>query len=85
MDWIESQQLAPLRESQDIIRQGNLSTSPSSVEEIPLGQGDSLEVKFGPQWPEPSEQDAQDFVQEMKQRITLLDMLDAISGHSSKP
>ena len=73
MEGIELQQSAPLRDGQDIIRQGDLDNSSPSVEEIPLGQGDSREMEFGPHRPEPSEQDVQDFIQEMRQRATLLD------------
>ena len=40
---------------------------------------------WGPLQSEPSEQDVQDFVKEMRQRATLLDISDAISGHSSNP
>ena len=83
MDGIELQQPAPLRDGQDIIGHEDPIPSPSSVEEIPPGQGDSREVEQGPLQSEPSEQDVQDFVQEMRQRATLLDTLGAISGHSS--
>ena len=83
MDGIESQQPAPLRDSQDIIRQEDSIPSPPSVEEIPPGQGDSREVEQGSFQSEPSEQEVWDFAQEMKQRASLLDTLDAISGRSS--
>ena len=44
MDGIESQQPAPLRNSQKIIGHEDPILSPPSVEEIPSGQGDSKEV-----------------------------------------
>ena len=40
-------------------------------------------MESGPHWLEPSEQEIQDFVQEMREKSTLLDTLDAISGLSS--
>ena len=83
MDGIELQQPAPLRDGQDIIRQEDSFPSPPSVEEIPPGQGDSREVEQGSFQSEPSEQEVRDFAQEMKQRASLLDTLDAITGHSS--
>ena len=85
MDGIQSQQPAPLRDGQDIIGQEDPISLLPSVKNIPLGQGDSREVEQGPLQSEPSEQKVQDFVQEMRQRTSLLDMLDAISGHSSNP
>ena len=55
------------------------------MEEIPLGQGDSRqEVEQESFWSEPSDQDVQDFAQEIKQKASLLDTLDTISGCSSK-
>ena len=42
-------------------------------------------MEFGPHWLEPSEQDIQEFVQEMRQRSTLLGTLDAIFSPSSNP
>ena len=42
-----------------------------------------MEVEQGSFQSEPSEQEVRDFVQEIKQRASLLDTLDAISGHSS--
>ena len=66
MDGIESQQPAPLRDGQDIIGQEDSIPSPPSVEEIPLGQGDSMEVKQGSFQSKPSEQEVRDFAQEMK-------------------
>ena len=42
-------------------------------------------MESGPHRLEPSEQDIQEFVQELKERSTLLDTSDAISGHSSNP
>ena len=62
MDGIESQQFAPLRDGQDIIGQGDLDNSSPSVEELPLGQGDSKEMEGGPHQLEPSEHDVQEFV-----------------------
>ena len=62
---------------------GTLISHLQSVEEIPLGQGDSREVEFGPHRTKPSEQDVQDFLQGIRQRATLLDKSDAISGYSS--
>ena len=55
------------------------------MEEISLGQGDSREVEQGSFQSESSEQEVRDFVQEMKQRASLLDTSDAISGCSSNP
>ena len=43
MEGIELQQLAPLRDGQDIIAQGDLDNSSPLEEEPPLGQGDSKE------------------------------------------
>ena len=83
IDGIESQQPAPLRDGQDIIGQEDSISSPPSVEVIPPGQGDSREVKQGSFQSEPSEQEVQDFAQEMKQRASLLDTSHAISGRSS--
>ena len=40
---------------------------------------------MGPHQLEPSEQDIQDFVQELRERSTLQDTSDAISGYSSNP
>ena len=40
-------------------------------------------MESGPHRLEPSEQDIQEFVQELKERSTLLDTLDAITGFSS--
>ena len=77
IDGIESQQPAPLRDGQDIIRQEDSILSPPSVEEIPLGQRDSREVEQGSFQSEPSEQEVWDFAQEMKQRASLLDTLDS--------
>ena len=85
MEGIELQQSPPLRDGQDIIGQGDLDNSSSSEEELPLGQGDSKEMESGPHQVEPSEQDIQEFVQELKERSTLLDTSDAISGHCSNP
>ena len=85
MDGIELHQPAPLRDRPDITGHEDPIPSPSSVEEIPLGQGDSRKVEQGPLQSEPSEQDVQDFVQKISQRATLLDTSDAISGHSSNP
>ena len=82
MEGIELQQLAPQRDGQDIIGQGDLEDS-SPEQELPLGQGDSIEMESGPHWLEPSEREIQDYVQEMRERSTLLDTLDAISGFSS--
>ena len=62
MEGIESQQSAPLRDGQDIIGHGDLDNSSPSGEELPLGQGDSKEMEFGPHQLEPSEQDIQEFV-----------------------
>ena len=62
MEGIEMQQSAPLRDGQDIIRQGDLDNSSSLEEEPPLGQGDSKEMETGPHQLEPSEQDIQEFV-----------------------
>ena len=42
-------------------------------------------MEFGPHRLEPSEQDIQEFVQEIRERSTLLNTSDAISGHSSNP
>ncbi len=42
-------------------------------------------MESGPHQLEPSEQDIQEFVQELKERSTLLDTSDAISGHCSNP
>ena len=84
MEGIESQQSAPLRDGQDIIGQGDQDNS-SSLEEPPLGQGDSKEVELRPYRLEPSEQEIQEFVQELKERSSFLDTLDAISGHCSNP
>ena len=83
IEGIESEQSAPLRDSQDIIGHGDLDNSSPSGEERPLGQGDSKEIKLGPHRLEPSEQEIQDFVQEMRERSNLLDSLDAISSFSS--
>ena len=85
MEGIELQQSAYLRDGQDIIRQGDLDNSSSLEEEPPLGQGDSKEMESGPHRLEPSEQDIQEFVQEMRGRSTLLATSDAISSHSSNP
>ena len=52
-------------------------------QELPLGEGDSIEIELGPHWLEPSEQEIQDYVQEMRERSTLLDTSDTISGFSS--
>ena len=82
MEGIESQHSAPQRDGQDIIGQGDLEDS-SPDQELPLGQGDSIEIESGPHQLEPSEQEIQDFVQEMRERSTLLDTSDAISGFSS--
>ena len=49
MEGIELQQSAPLRDSQDIIGQGDLEDSPPFEQELPLGEGDSKEMEFGPQ------------------------------------
>ena len=84
MEGIESQQSAPLRDGQDIIGQGDLDNS-SSLEEPPLGQGDSKEVESCPHRLEPSEQEIQEFVQELKERSSFLDTSDAISSHCSNP
>ena len=84
MEGIESQQSAPLWNGQDIIGQGDLDNS-SSLEEPPLGQGDSKEVESHPHQLEPSEQEIQEFVQELKERSSFLDTSDAISGHCSNP
>ena len=85
MDGIESQQNAPLRDGQDIIGQEESVPSPPSVEEIPLGQGDSRhedeQVSYRS---EPSEQEVRNFAQELKQTASLLDTVDAISGRSSR-
>ena len=85
MDGIELQQNAPLRDSQDIIGQEESVPSPPSVEEIPLGQGDSRhEDEQVSYWSEPSEQEVRNFAQELKQIASLLDTADAISGCSSR-
>ena len=66
MDGIESQQNAPLRDGQDIIGQEESVPSPPSVEEIPLGQGDSRhEDEQVSYWSEPSKQEICDFAQEL--------------------
>ena len=87
MDGIESQQnSAPLRDGQDIIGHEDPISSPPSVEEIPPGQGDSRqEVEQESFRSEPSDQEVQDFAQEIKQRASLLDTSDAITGRSSRP
>ena len=82
MEGIELQHSAPQRDGQDIIGQGDLEDS-SPDQELPLGQGDSIEIESGPHQLEPSEQEIQDFVQEMRERSTLLDTSDTISGFSS--
>ena len=56
MDGIESQQSAPQRDGQDIIGQGDMEDL-SPKQELPPGQGDSIEIESGPHWLEPSEQD----------------------------
>ena len=87
MDGIELQQnSAPLRDGQDIVGQEDPIPSPPSVEETPPGQGDSRqEVEQESFRSEPSNQEVQDFAQEIKQRASLLDTSDAISGPSSRP
>ena len=82
MEGIELQHSAPQRDGQDIIGQGDLEDS-SPDQELPLVQGHSNDMESGPNWLEPSEQEFQDFVQEMRERSTLLDTSDAISGFSS--
>ena len=82
MEGIELQHSAPQRDDQDIIRQGDLEDS-SLDQELPLGQGDSNEMESGPHRLEPSKQEIQDFVQEMRERSTLLDTSDAISSFGS--
>ena len=62
MDGIELQQPAPLRDGQDIIGHEDHIPSPSSVEEIPPGQGDSRqEVEQESFRSEPSDQEVRDF------------------------
>ena len=61
MEGIESQQPAPQRDGQDIIRQGDLGDS-SPEQELPLGQGDSMTLESVPYWLEPSEQEIQDYI-----------------------
>ena len=81
MEGIELQHSAPQRDGQDIIGQGDLEDS-SPDQELPLGQGDSIEIESGPHQLEPSKQEIQAYIQEMKERSTLLDTSDAISGFS---
>ena len=85
MEGIESQQSAPLRDGQDIIGQGGPDISSPLEEEPPLGQGDPKEIESDPHQLEPSEQEVQEYIQELKKESSLLDTLDAISGHSSNP
>ena len=59
---IELQQLAPQRDGQDIIGQGDLVDS-SPEQKLPPGQGDSIILESGPYWLEPSEQEIQDYIQ----------------------
>ena len=42
-------------------------------------------MESGPHQLEPSEQEVQEFIQELKKESSLLDTSDAISGHSSNP
>ena len=84
MEGIESQQSAPLRDGQDIIGQGDQDNSSSSGEP-PLGQGDPKEVESGPHRLEPSEQEIQDYAQELKKESSFLDTAEAISCHCSNP
>ena len=85
MDGIELQQSAPLRDGQDIIGQGDPDNSSPLEEEPPLGQGDPKEMESDPHRLEPSEQEVQEYIQELKKESSLLDTSDAISGHSSNP
>ena len=61
MEGIESQQPAPQRDGQDIIRQGDLVDS-SPEQELPPGQGDSIILESGPYGLEPIEQEIQDYI-----------------------
>ena len=56
MDGIKLQQSAPQRDGQDIIRQGDMEDL-SPEQELPPGQGDSIEIESGPHRLEPSEQE----------------------------
>ena len=85
MEGIELQQSAPLRDGQDIIRQGDPDNSSPLEEEPPLGQGDPKEMESDPHRLEPSEQKMQEYIQELKKESSLLDISGAISGHSSNP
>ena len=81
MEGIESQQSAPLRDGQDIIRQGDQDNSSSSGEP-PLGQGDPKEVESGPHRLEPTEQEIQDYSQELKKESSFLEIVEAITCHA---
>ena len=87
MEGIESEQdSVPLRDGQDIVGLEDPILSPPSVEEIPLGQEDSRqEIEQEPYQSQPNDQDLHEYAQEVRQRASLWDTLDAISGHRSKP
>ena len=59
-----------------------LGDSYSEVE-LPPGQGDSMILESVPYQFEPSEQEIQDYIQERREKSTLQDTSDAISGFSS--
>ena len=82
IEGIESQQSAPQRDGQDIIGQGDL-VDLSPEQELPPGQGDSIILESVPYQLDPSEQDIQDYIKEMREKSTLQDTSDAISSFSS--
>ena len=84
MEGIELQQSAPLRDGQDIIGQGDQDNSSSSGEP-PLGQGDPKEVELGPHRLEPTEQEIQDYAQELKKESSFLEIAEAITCQCSNP
>ena len=84
MEGMELQQLAPRRDGQDIIGQGDQDNSSSSGEP-PLGQGDPKEVESGPHRLEPTEQEIQDYAQELKKESSFLEIAEAITCHCSNP
>ena len=85
MEGIENEQdSVSQRDGQDIIGLEDPILSPPSVEEIPLGQEDSRqEIEQEPYQMEPSDEDLREYAQEVRQRVSLWDTLDAISGHRS--
>ena len=83
MEGIKLQQSAPQKDGQDIIRQGDQEDSSPLDQEPPLGQRDSKEIESGPHQLEPSEQEIQNFVQEMREKSNLPDISDGSSLSSN--